>query len=245
MKNSTNLKRWRKAKLYHYQLCGLDGDVQNIASLGRVITVSNGTLQKKKTFSLFDWFGHLLDSIHPKIHRWQLLLLGQRSTLKLIGSTLPKSMVGWNFLRRKKHIWTGANLLLASGMVISSRCCQNVWLPILHACWGILDARSETRLHDRTFKIGKSIGLMKKKPGKIDRSTEMRWEGRGRASTLGSRKKNIHKKNCRNWFDPTCYYVSARDIKSYQKELIWPSSCSNKNSSTKTVFQILYNGSKY
>lgn len=115
-----------------------------MASLGRVIIVSNSAVQKK-TSSPFDWFGHLLDSIHP-ITSLAAALVGSKvdpvmkhannvlPSLKLT-ATSPKSMVGWNFLRQKKAYLNRANLLLASGMVISSR------------CWGILHAPSETRLH--------------------------------------------------------------------------------------------------
>lgn len=202
-----------------------------MASLGRVI-LSNSAFQKK-TSSPFDWFGHLLDSIHPITSLAAALVWSKVDpvmkhannvlpSLKLT-ATSPRSMVGWmKFPQAKKMpIWTGADLLLASGMVISSRCCQNVWLPILHASIREMEGASFTPVlkhsFTRTFKIGKSIGLMKKKPGKIDRSREMRWDGTGQASTLGSRKKkHPQKKSCRNWIDPTFYYV----LKSYQKEHI-------------------------
>lgn len=187
-------------------------DVQNIASLGRVI-VSNSAFQSK-TSSPFDWFGHLLDSIHPITSLAAALVWSKVDpvlkhaknvlpSLKLT-TTWPKSMVGWMmFLGQEKAYFNRGDLAVTS--------------------------LAPSRLERASDWWRKNLAKY--------RSTEMRWSCTGQASTLGSRKKkkNIHKKSCRNWCDPTFYYV----LKSYQKELIRPSSCSNKNSSTKTAFHIL------
>ena len=137
---------------------------------------------------------------------------------------------------KKKPIWTGANLLLVSGMVIS-RCCQNVWLPILHASIREMRGASLTPVLKHGFttvpsRLERASDWWRKNLAKL--TDRRRWDGRVYRSSkyIGKSKKKTStaKKGCTNWFDPTWFKIISKRTR------IWHS---NKNSSTKRFFHIL------
>ena len=175
-------------------------DVQNTASLGRVI-VSNSAFQKKTHLHHLTDFGHLLDSIHP-ITSLAAALVGSKvdpvvkscqkwTTLPETNSNFAKisDWMKFPFSGKEKAYFNRGELLAVSlrvdNMGVSKNRGTPKWMvykgkPHSNSWFGGTSIFGNThifhmlskyaapfnpRLHSYpTFKIGKSIGLMKKKP---------------------------------------------------------------------------------